>query len=75
MTIDYKMQKVENYNHPLMSTAPSRDLCGQQVYTNATEYSLACFSILTLLLVCARIASTKRVTSGASLNCLKKQVL
>ena len=34
--------------------------------TNLTEYSLASFFILTLVLALTRVASTKRVTGGAS---------
>ena len=43
--------------------------------THSTEYSLASFSILTLILARTRVASTKRVTSGASFKLSKKWVL
>jgi hypothetical protein len=43
--------------------------------THLTEYSLASFSILTLVLARTRVPSTKRVTSGASFKLSKKRVL
>ena len=43
--------------------------------THLTEYSLVSFTIITLILAHTRVASTKRVTSGASFKLSKKRVL
>ena len=52
--------------------------CGTLVWsasTHLTEYSLASFFILTLVLARTRVASTKRVTGGASFKLPKYRVL
>ena len=43
--------------------------------THSTKYSLASVSILTLVLAHTRLASTKRVTSGARFKLSEKRVL
>ena len=41
--------------------------------THSPEWSLACFSILTLVLTRTGVASTKRVTNGTSFELSKKE--
>jgi hypothetical protein len=70
-----KQASKSKHYRPLLISRATVYILVWSASTHSTEYSLASFSILTLVLAHTRVASTKQVTSGASFKLSKKRVL